>query len=295
MKKIYILPLIILLLILIVTTIFLSYFGIFFFTEKFNEFDYLILEILGSTLLVGIVTHISSKNISTFISKKDFSRNNKINIAINKSRTSMINYKDFMNSYENSDTFFAIEENDRKILDKFYSLYDYLLNTFPCTGLEKQLMDTILNIPFVFYYYEDENIIDCYNDIIDKFNTEKNFANLPLITQILRDNNLKDLEHFSNIIFNFQKYEITNLNNIEGCQLLITADKIVACKIACLPNHTYSLFSYYNSDRWIDFTAFSFDYDSKEYATNIYGIKYTNNEENFSPAEINLTDFIDIK
>lgn len=117
-----------------------------FFTEKFNEFDYLILNILGDAILVGIVTHISSKNISTFISKKEFDRNNKINITINKSRTSMINYLEFMTAYENSDIFFAIDENDREILNKTYKLYDYILNTLQCTGVEKQFS----NLPLKF-------------------------------------------------------------------------------------------------------------------------------------------------
>ena len=52
---------------------------------------------------------------------------------------------------------------------------------------------------------------------------------------------------------------------------------------------------YYTSDHWIDFIAFSFDYDSKEYVTNLLGFKYTNNEENMKPAKINLKDFIIVK
>lgn len=295
MKKNYKLFIILLLLSVISTIMLLSYYGVLFFTKYFNEFDYLILNILGDAILVGIVTHISSKNISTYISKKEFDRNNKINITIDKSRTSIINYIDFMNAYINSDIFFAIEDKDREILNKIYRLYDYVLNTLPCTGVEKQLMDNILNIPFVFDYYEDKNVLECYNDIIDKFDPEKSFGNISILKKILKENNLKDLEQFSNIVLKFKKYEITNLNNIEGCQLLVTVDHIVACKIACLPNHKYTMYAYYNSEHWMDFIAFSFDYDSKEYATNLSGIKYTNNDEKLKPAEINLKDFVDIK
>ena len=57
------------------------------------------MNIIGDTILVGIVTHISSKNISTYISKKEFDRNNKINITVNKSRNSIINYETFMDFY----------------------------------------------------------------------------------------------------------------------------------------------------------------------------------------------------
>lgn len=35
-----------------------------------------------------------------------------------------------------------------------------------CEGVEKQLLDTLLNIPFFFKYYEDENIEDSYEEII---------------------------------------------------------------------------------------------------------------------------------
>lgn len=44
-----------------------------------------------------------------------------------------------------------------------------------------------------------------------------------------------------------------------------------------------------------NFMAFSFDYDSKEYVTNLSGFKYINNEENMKPAKINLKDFIIVK
>lgn len=295
MNKKYKLFLIISLLILLIIIMSFSYYGIWFFTENFNELDYLILNILGDTILVGIVTHISSKNISTSISKKEFDRNNKINITINKSRTSMINYTEFINAYQNSDIFFSIDKEDREVLDKTYKLYDYVLNTLQCSGVEKQLMDNILNIPFVFNYYEDENVLKCYTDIVDKFDPGKRFGNISILKNILKDNNLTDWEKFSNIVLNFKKYEITNLNSIEGCQLLITADNIVSCKIACLPNHKYTLYAYYNSEHMMNFMAFSFDYDSKEYVTNLSGFKYTNDEENMKPAKVNLKDFIIVK
>ena len=38
--------------------------------------------------------------------------------------------------------------------------------------------------------------------------------------------------------------------------------------------------------------AFSFDYDSKEYVTNLSGFKYTNNEENMKPAKIGKLTYL---
>lgn len=287
--------LLILILAVVIVIALLSYNGLLFFTSGFNDLDFLLFNILGDALLVGIVTHISSKNISLFISKKEFDRNNKINITINKSRNEIINFETFMNTYKNNDVYFAMSESDRKVIDYVFKLYDCFLTTLTCNGVEKQLLDTLLNIPFFIKYYADENIEDSYEEIIKKFDPKKRFNNIAILKELLTKEDIIKLAQFSNIILNSKHYIVTNLNNIEGCQLLVTTDNIVACKIPCLPNHTYDIFMYYDSNHWIDFLVFSFDYDSKEYATNLSGFKYSNNEENIKPAKINLKDFINIK
>lgn len=66
-------------------------------------------------------------------------------------------------------------------------------------------------------------------------------------------------------------------------------------KFLGLPSHKYDLFIYYDKEQWMDVIAFSFDYDSKEYATNISGFKYTNIREKIKPVQINLQDYINIK
>lgn len=202
---------------IILTSIF-SYCGMFFFNKGFNDFDYLILNIIGDAILVGIVTHISSKSISTYISKKEFNRNNKINITINKSRNDIINYETFMELYKNNDVFFAITESDKKIIDYVFKLYDCYLNTLRCNGVEKQLLDILLNIPFFFKYYDDEKIEDSYDDIIKKFDPKKRFNNISILKELLTKDDIEKLSQFSNIILNMKHYSITNLNNVEGCQ-----------------------------------------------------------------------------
>lgn len=286
--------LVLILLIIILITL-LSYNGLFFFNKGFNDLDYLIMNIIGDAILVGIVTHISSKNISTYISKKEFDRNNKINITVNKSRNSIINYETFMELYKNNNVYFAVTESDRKIIDYIYKLYDCFLNTLSCDGVEKQLLDTILNLPFFFSFYDNTKIEDSYEEIIKKFDSEKRFNNISILKELLTKNDIEKISRFSNIILNIKHYTITNLNNVEGCQVLITANNIVTCKIPCLPNHTYDIFMYYDSDHWIDYLVFSYDYNSKEYATNIFGFKYSNNKDAFKPAKINLKDYIKIK
>lgn len=282
------------LLIVILVTI-SSYNGFFFFNKGFNDFDYLMMNIVGDAILVGIVTHISSKNISTYVSKKEFDRNNKINITVNESRNGIINYKTFMELYKNNDVYFAVTESDRKIIDYVYKLYDCFSNTLSCDGIEKQLFDTILNIPFFFSYYDDDKIEDSYDEIIKKFDSKKRFNNISILKELLTKKDIEKISQFSKIILNIKHSTITNLNNVEGCQILITADNIVTCKIPCLPNYTYDIFMYYDSDHWIDYLAFSFDYYSKEYATTILGFKYSNNKEAFKPAKINLKDYIKIE
>ena len=49
-----------------------------FFHEGFNELDYLMLNIFGDGIIVGIVTYFSTKLISIQISKNEFNRYNKI-------------------------------------------------------------------------------------------------------------------------------------------------------------------------------------------------------------------------
>lgn len=294
-KRIYKFIILIFLLIFVISIIILSYNGIFFFNEGFNDFDYLMMNVLGDAIVVGIVTHISTKNISTYISKKEFDRSNKIIIKINKSRNGIINYETFMDLYKNNVVYFAVNESDRKTIEYVYKLYDCFLNTLSCDGVEKQLLNTILNIPFFFTYFDDDKIEDTYEEIIKNFDQKKEFNNISILKKMLTKKEIEKLAQFSKIILNIKHYTITNLNNVEGCQIIITADNIVACKIPCLPNNTYDVFIYYDSDRWIDCLAFSFDYDSKEYATNILGFKYSNNNESLKSAKINLNDYIKIK
>ena len=294
-KKLLKYLIIILILIFIAILLLFSYNGFLFFNKGFNELDYLIFNILGNALLVGIVTHISTKYISLLISKKEFNRNNKLNITINKSRNNIINFETFMNVYENDKSYFSVDKENQKIIDYVYKLYDCFLKTLKCEGVEKQLFDTILNIPFFIKYYDDENIEECYEEIIKEFDPKKKYNNISILKELLKKEDIKKIAKFSNIILHTKHYIITNLNNLEGCQLLITADNMVSCKIPCLPNNTYDVFIYYDSECWINSIAFSFDYDSKEYATNLCGFKYTNLEEEFKPAHINLKEYIKIK
>lgn len=124
------------------------YNGLLFFNKGFNELDYLVFNILGNALLIGIVTHISTKYIPLLISKK-FDKNNKINITFNKSRNNIINIEMFVNVYENDKSYFSMGKENKKIIDYVYNLYDYFLKALKLEGVEKQSLDNILNILFL--------------------------------------------------------------------------------------------------------------------------------------------------
>ena len=282
-------------LLIFILILFCSYNGFIFFHKGFNELDFLIFNIFGDAILVGIITYISTKSISVQMSKNEFNRNNKINITINKSRNKIINYESFMNIYENDKCFFGLPEDKREILHYVYELYDFLLKTLKCEDRENQLFETILNIPFFIKYYADEDTEECYYEIINGFDKEKRFNNINLLKEILKKEDIKKLAIFSEIMLNMKHYQIINLSNNESCQLLVTADNIVSCKIPCLQNNTYELYLYYNKECWIDCIAFSYDYDSKEYARNLMGFKYLKKEEDIKPTHINLEEYINIK
>lgn len=272
-----------------------SYKGLIFFHEGFNELDYLMFNIFGDGIIVGIVTYFSTKSISIQISKNEFNRYNKINVTINKSRNKIISYESFMNIYENDKCFFGVTEDKKEIIDYIYELYDFLLKTLRCDGVEKQLLETILNIPFCIKYFDDNNIENSYYEIIKDFDEEKRFNNISILKDLINEEDIKKLVSFSEIMLNIKHYKITNLSNNESCQLLVTANNVVSCKIPCLQSNTYELYLYYDKECWIDCIAFSFDYNSKEYAHNLMGFKYLNKEIEFKPAYINLDKYINFK
>ena len=130
---------------------------------------------------------------------------------------------------------------------------------------------------------------------LKKFDKQGEFNNISILKVLISKKDIDMLQKFSDIIRHIKHFKVTNLNSSEGCQLLVTADKRIECKIVCLPSQSYELYMYYNKEHFIDIIAFSFDFDQKEYASNIYGFKYSNNKDKSKPANINLSNFINIK
>lgn len=295
MKKKHKVLLIITISILFMTIFTLSYTGVLFFNKGLGSLDYLFLNIIGDAILVGIITYISSKSISVYISRKEFDRRNKICISVNEIRNNISNYNRFIDAFENSTIFFSLDEKEKEIINYVYDFYIKFLNIIVCKDTEKQLFDTILNIPFIIDDFEDNSVKESFNEILKKFDKQGEFNNISILKVLISKKDIDILQKFSNIIRHIKHFKVTNLNSSEGCQLLVTADKRVECKIACLPSQCYELYMYYNKEHFIDIIAFSFDFDQKKYASNIYGFKYSNNKDKNKPANINLSNFINIK
>ena len=65
------------------------------------------------------------------------------------------NYNRFIGAFENSTIFFSLDEKEKKIINYVYDFYIKILNIIVCKDTEKQLFDTILNIPFIIDAFED--------------------------------------------------------------------------------------------------------------------------------------------
>ena len=61
--------------------------------------------------------------------------------------------------------FFSIDEEERKVIDYVYKTYEFVLTSLQTDGIERQLLDIILNIPFFINFLGDENVIECYEEI----------------------------------------------------------------------------------------------------------------------------------
>ena len=275
-----------------------SYFGLFIFTLGFNEFDFVILNVIGDSVLVGIVTYVATKSISLYISKKEFYRNTKVNVYILEKNNSIYNFITFMDKYNNSNSYFGLLPEDRKVLDYVYEKYHVFSSVLNRQYINDQLLENVMNYPFIRNYLfnekEKKDFKDNWESMCKSLSIGKTKGNIRLFQSLLKEEDYKYFERFSNIICKMKFFEIVNLNSNEGCILLVTANNQVINKISCLPNTSYGIYLYFDNNNWIQFTGFTYDYDGKEEATSLVGFKYTNKVEETIPANITLSDYIKV-
>lgn len=289
-KKTIIISLLLLISFILYMTV--SYYGLLFFKTGYNELDYLIFNIVGDSFFVGIVTYISTKSISLFISKKEFQRNHKINISINDKKSPILHYSKYLELCYSSNVYFGLDSSDSKLFNSVFEIYIMLKNIL-INEMDDSIMENILNIPFSKKYFADDDLNESYKKILNDFS--KDFHNVRVLKALLDTETIKKLNDFSNKISNLHHFEIVNLNSNEGCQILFTANNKVVNKISCLPNQKYDLYVYFNSDKWLQFLAFTYDYDGNEEAVNLMGMKYTNKKIKERPISIDLDDYINVR
>lgn len=269
-----------------------SYKGFFILEEGFNQLDYLILNILGDSILVGLVTYLSTKSISLYISKKEFERNNKISVSINEKSKKIYNYAEFLKSYNKSNLYFCLSTEDREIVEYVYKRYQVFESIFDKNSLNNKQLQNILNFPFVSRLIVFEKSFTKWENLIN--DTQKT-SDVKLLNTILNDKDYENFEKFSNILNKIKYFEIVNLNSVQSCVLLITAEGRVVNKISCLPNTTYEIYMYFKEEKWVQFIGFKKNYEGEEEAEKIMGFRYSNKLGDTKPAQITLDDYIKIE
>ena len=271
-----------------------SYYGVLFFTKGYNGLDYVIFNVLGDAILVGITTFISTKYISVYISKKEFDRNNQINLNIQEKRHTLYNCEKFLEIYSDSNLYFGMKQKDIDVIEYVYKKYNAFSVVLNRANINDRMVENILNYPFVCSFITKGKFIDTWKEMIDTFNVKECKKNVELLKALIKDEDYDYFERFSEIVNKIKYYEIENINSIQSCMALVTANKRVIAKISCNSNEKYGLYLYFDEDTQIEFIGFNHNYEGEEECTNLMGFKYTNNKEKTTPAVIELEKYIKI-
>lgn len=280
----------ILLTILLVFCVLFSYYGVGICSKGFNEFDIEIFTLIGDAILVGVATYISTKKITMEMAKKEFNRNNQINITINQIKNQIINYEQFKNLYVSESFIINMNLAEKAIMDKIYTQYIQWEYLFENAGSHRE-NHLLLNYPFQYYLLFKNN-----EEFQKKWEELRNFSKSKMsqfLYDMLDNEKIKEFERFSSIIAKSKFYEILNLNPNNSVSLIITVNGIVTSKVFLLPSTRKILMLYFEKECNVEVIAFRHNFDGKEEAVNISGFKYSN-FENYSPARINITDYIEV-
>lgn len=265
-----------------------SYKGLFIFEPNFNDLDYLIFNITGDAILVGIITYFSTKSISLEISRKEFKRNNKLDVNVLEKNHSLFDFNIFLNTYGTSNNYFGLSSEDQKIIEYVYKKYHVFSAILNKEYLNNLTLENVLNFPFISSYIVKGNFIDNWKEMLKECAVGKNKRKIELLKSLISEEDFKYFERFSKIIGKIKYFEITNLNSLQSCTLLITADDMVINKISCLSNMIYGLYVYFDEEKWINFIGFNYDYDGNEQATKLVSFKYNNGLHDSKPSDITL-------
>lgn len=280
-KKTYIITISILIVIIIIYFM-CSYLGLLFFSKGFGTIDIVLLEIIGNSFIVGIVTHFSTKFISEYLQEKEFNRNNIVEIEHEKTSYKIVNYEMFLDAYLNNQVVFHMDEKNKEVIDKVFQKYlgwDSVIKN----GIKDYKAEiAFINLPFIYSILEGQSDFytiwkEAYNDRVSK---GKNIFTLS-------DEDFILFSQFVKILSNLRFYNLRNLSKNNIARGIILGNNIVISKFSLFPNQNDVLGYFYEKDMNIEILVFYTDYNGKEKYNNIMGFKYQVTE-NRQPANIDL-------
>lgn len=268
-----------------------SYNGLFIFCEGFNELDYLLFNIIGDAILVGITTYISTKSISLFLSKKDFERNNKIMLNTLNKCHSLYNFRTFLDTYNNSNCYFILSDNDKKIVEYVYKKYQLFESVLNKSYTEDDALENILNLPFTSQFISG-NFVENWKALISATCKGKSKYNIDLFKALICEDEYKYFGRFAMIMKRIKYFEISNVNQTVGCTLMISADNEIISKVSCLSNNLYGIYMFFDNDIKVKITAEYYNFDSIKETTTLYEYNYSNLEHSDKSSNITLDEYI---
>lgn len=272
----------ILLIIIIIDYFICSYLGLFFFTDGIGAIDLVLLEIIGNSLVVGIVTYFSTKFISEYLQEKEFNRNNTIEIEHEKTPYKIVNYEMFLDMYIKNLVIFEMDEKNKEVIEKVFQKYLEWDSIIKNGNKDYKKEITFINLPFITSLLKTQiNFYDMWKELYDKRVAKKE----NIFT--LSDEDFNLFAQFVKILSNLRFYNLRNLSKSNIARGIILGDNKVISKFSLFPNQNNILGYFYEMDLNIEILVFYHDYRGKEKCENIMGFKYQM-KDNHIPANIDL-------
>ncbi len=259
-----------------------SYIGALFFTKGFGVIDIALLEVVGNSFIVGIVTYFSTKFISEYLQEKEFNRNNIIEIEHEKTQFKIVNYNMFLDICINNSVIFEMDKENMEIIEKFFQKYlewDSIIKTGN-KDYKKEI--AFINIPFIISLSKTKiHFYEFWKEAYDErvANKENIFT--------ISDEDFNVFSKFVNILSNLRFYNLRNLSKENIARGIILGNSVVISKFSLFPNQNKILCYFYENDINIEILVFYRDYKGKEKYENVMGFKYQAIENNV-PANIDL-------
>lgn len=271
-----------LILLIIVIYFICSYIGILFFTKGFGTIDIVLLEVVGNSLIVGIVTYFSTKFVSEYLQEKEFNRNNIIELEHEKTQFKIVNYNMFLDICINNSVFFEMDKEDKEIIESAFQKYlewDSIIKTGN-KDYKKEI--AFINLPFIISLLKsDINFYEFWKEAYEDRVAKK--ENIFTIS----DEDFNVFTKFVNILSNLRFYNLRNLSKDNISRGIILGNGIVISKFSLFPNQNKILGYFYKKDIDVEILVFYHDYNGKEKYENVMGFKYQV-IENSVPAHIDL-------